>query len=116
SFAELKADKLSTHVEMADHFVDDLVAQAHKLGDAKGKQAADILEHWDRAADASSDGTLLFYRFMQAAGTNFQSIGGYAVRPDDHQPLTTPRGFADPSKAVQLPEPVAGGLEGRQGV
>lgn len=115
SFAELKADKLSTHVEMADHFVDDLVAQARKIGGVKAKQAADILEHWDRAADASSDGTLLFYRFMQAAGTNFQSIGGYAVKPDDHQPLTTPRGFADPSRAVQLLETVAGGLESGYG-
>jgi acyl-homoserine-lactone acylase len=92
SFEALKEDKLSTHVELADHFVDDLVAQARQRGSDRAKQAADILEHWDRAADNASDGTFLFYRFIQRAGANFQAIGGYATPPDDHQPLSTPRG------------------------
>ena len=102
SFDDLKADKLSTRAEMADHFVDDLVAQARKLGGDQVRKAADILEQWDRQAEANSDGTLLFYRFMLDAGSDFRAIGGYAVPPDDRQPLTTPRGFADPVKAVQF--------------
>ena len=115
TFADLKADKLSTRVELADHFVDDLVAQARKLGSARAKQAADILEHWDRQTEAASDGAFLFYRFVQAAGQNFRAIGGYAFAQDDRQPLTTPRGFADPGKAIQALEKVAGQLEAEYG-
>lgn len=111
SFADLKADKLSTRVELADHFVDDLVAHARKLGGERAGRAAAILEKWDRQTETTSDGAFLFYRFIQAAGSGFHSIGGYAVPPDDHQPLTTPRGFGDPSKAVQTLESVAEKLE-----
>src|SRR5260370_288771 len=100
---------------MADHFVDDLVTQARKLGGDRAKQAADVLEHWERQAEATSDGTLLFYRFMESAGANFQAIGGYGVPQDDRQPLTTPRGFADPAKAVRLLDSVAGSLESAYG-
>jgi acyl-homoserine-lactone acylase len=110
SLADLKADKLSTHVETADHFLNDLVALGRKLGTDKAKQAAAILDAWDRAADNNSDGTLLFWRFMQTAGQNFQAIGGYAVPADDHQPLTTPRGFADPARAAALLDKVANGV------
>jgi acyl-homoserine-lactone acylase len=115
SLADLKADKLSTHVETADHFLNDLVALGRKLGTEKAKQAAAILDAWDRAADNNSDGTLLFWRFMQAAGQNFQAIGGYAVPADDHQPLTTPRGFADPARTAALLDTVANGVEREYG-
>ena len=71
--------KLSTRSEIADHFVDDLVAAARQLGSAKAKEAAEILAKWDRQGETTSDGTLLFLRFMQAAGSAFQNIGGYAV-------------------------------------
>jgi acyl-homoserine-lactone acylase len=115
SLADLKADKLSTGVEMADHFVDDLAAQARKLGSERARKAADILEKWDRQAEATSDGTFLFYRFMENAGAGFRSIGGYAVPPDDRQPLATPRGFADPARAVQALDAVAGKIESEYG-
>jgi acyl-homoserine-lactone acylase len=115
TFQDVKAGKLSTHVETADQFVDDLVLAARKLGPDRAKQAADILDKWDRAADAKSDGTLLFYRFLLRAGSNFRSIDGYAVPADDRQPLTTPRGFADPAKAVAALDTVAGQVEKEYG-
>src|SRR5260370_11432566 len=99
TFADLKAGKLATHVETADQFAGDLIAAARKLGTDRDRRAADILEEWDGEAEATSDGTFLFYRFLQLAGANFQSIGGYAVPPDERKPLNTPRGFADPAKA-----------------
>lgn len=111
SLADLKAMKLSTRSEIADHFVDDLVAAARAGGTAKAKQAADILAAWDRQGETTSDGTLLFLRFVQAAGADFQAIGGYAVPPDPRQPLTTPRGFADPAKAAALLDREARRLE-----
>ena len=103
--------KLSTRSEIADHFVDDLVAAARKSGSAKAKEAADILAKWDRQGETTSDGTFLFMRFIQAAGNRFQNISGYGVAADPKQPLTTPRGFADPAKAVALLETEARRLE-----
>jgi acyl-homoserine-lactone acylase len=111
TLADLKAMKLSTRSEVADHFIDDLVAAARKSGTAKAKEAAEILAKWDRQGENNSDGTFLFLRFVQAAGNNFQAIGGYAVPADPKQPLTTPRGFADPAKAVALLDAEARRLE-----
>jgi acyl-homoserine-lactone acylase len=115
TFADVKAGKLSTHVETADQFVDDLVATARQSGTARAKRAADVLEKWDREAEAKSDGMLLFYRFLQAAGNSFQSIGGFAVPTDDRKPLTTPRGFANPAKAMATLDTVAGEVEQEYG-
>ena len=115
TFADVKAGKLSTRVETADQFVDDLVATARKLGTERAKRAADVLEKWDRASEGTSDGTLLFYRFMLEAGQSFRSIGGYAVPLDDRQPLTTPRGFADPAKAAAALDSVAARVEKEYG-
>ena len=115
TLADLKAMKLSTHVELADQFVDDLLEAARRLGTARAKKAADILEAWDRQTETTSDGAFLFYRFVQAAGQEFQDIGGYAVDADPRQPLTTPRGFADPAKAVAALDLEAGHLETEYG-
>ena len=111
TLADLKAMKLSTRSEIADHFVDDLVAAARQLGGAKAKEAAEVLAKWDRQGETTSNGTLLFLRFLQGAGNSFQNIGGYAVAADPRQPLTTPRGFADPAKAAALLESEARRLE-----
>ena len=115
TFADVKAAKLSTRVETADQFVDDLVAAVRRLGDARAKRAADVLEKWDRESEGKSDGMLLFYRFLLAAGSNFQSIGGFAVPTDDRKPLSTPRGFADPAKAAAALDGVAGQVEKEYG-
>ena len=111
TFANVRAGKLSTRVETADQFVDDLVATTRALGTERAKRAADILEKWDREAEGTSDGTLLFYRFMTAAGPSFQAIGGFRVPLDDHRPLETPRGFAEPAKAATLLDSLAGQVE-----
>ena len=115
TFDDVKAGKLSTHVETADQYVDDLVATARKLGTDRAKKAAEVLAKWDRSADNQSDGTLLFYRFLLGAGNAFQTIGGYAVPGDEKRPLDTPRGFADPAKAVKVLDTVAGDLEKEYG-
>jgi acyl-homoserine-lactone acylase len=111
TLADLKAMKLSTRSEIADHFVDDLVAAARREGTTTAKEAAEILATWDRHGENTSDGAFLFLRFVQAAGNNFQNIGGYAVPADPRQPLTTPRGFADPAKAIALLDSEARRLE-----
>jgi acyl-homoserine-lactone acylase len=102
-------------VETADHFADDLIAAARKLGTDRAKKAAEVLAKWDRAADNESDGTLLFYRFLVGAGNNFRNIGGYAIPSDEHKPLDTPRGFADPAKAVKVLDIDAADMETQYG-
>jgi len=115
TFADVKAGKLSTHLETADQFVDDLVALARTRGTERAKRAADVLAKWDRNADNASDGMLLFYKFMLEAHSDFGAIGGFAVPTDDRKPLTTPRGFADPAKAVAALDKVAGEVEQEYG-
>jgi acyl-homoserine-lactone acylase len=115
TFADVKAGKLSTRVETADQFVDDLVATARKTGTERAKRAADVLAKWDRQSENTSDGTLLFYKFMTEAGNSFINIGGFAVPGDDRKPLTTPRGFADAARAAAALDKVAGDLEKEYG-
>ena len=111
TFADVKAGKLSTHVETADQFVDDLVAAARGQGSERAKRAADVLAKWDRDANNDSVGMLLFYKFMLEARADFGGIGGFKVPTDDRQPLTTPRGFANPARAVAALDKVAGEME-----
>ncbi len=115
SLADLKAMKLSTRVELADHFVDDLAAAAQRFGGERARRAAGILRRWDRATDNDSDGALLFHRFLTAAGEQFKEIGGHRVPADPGRPLTTPRGFAAPERAVAALDAAAEDLEREYG-
>src|SRR4029078_5335766 len=60
SFEDVKAGKLDTHVETADQFVDEIVSTARSTGTDRAKKAADVLAAWDRQAENTSVGELLF--------------------------------------------------------
>lgn len=111
TFESIKAWKLSTRVETADQFVDDIVATAKARGTPLARRAADVLASWDRQGEADSDGMLLFFKFMTAAGANFGEIGGFKVPTDDARPLETPRGFKDTVKAMAMLDTVAAQVE-----
>jgi acyl-homoserine-lactone acylase len=115
TFEDVKRGKLSTRVETADQFVDDIVAAAKARGTARARRAADVLAKWDRQAEVTSDGMLLFYKFMTAAGPSFRDIGGFKVPTDDRRPLDTPRGFKDAAKAMAVLDTVAGEVEKEYG-
>jgi len=115
TFEDVKKWKLSTHLETADQFVDEIVATAKAMGTDRARRAADLLAQWDREAEVSSTGTLLFYKFMIAAGNSFDAIGGFKVPTDDRRPLETPRGFKDPVKAMAMLDRVAGDVEKEYG-
>ena len=102
-------------VETADQFVDEIVSTAKAMGTERAKRAADVLATWDRQAEVTSDGTLLFYKFMTAAGQSFAAIGGFKVPTDDRRPLETPRGFKDPARAMAMLDKVAGEVEKEYG-
>lgn len=115
TFDDIKRGKLDTRVETADQFVDDIVSTAKRMGTARAKRAADVLAGWDRLSEADSNGMLLFYKFMMAAGQGFREIGGFKVATDDRRPLETPRGFANPAQAMALLDKVAGEVETEYG-
>jgi acyl-homoserine-lactone acylase len=101
--------KHSTRSELADRILPDLIGAARQYGSDLAKQAAAVLEKWDRNADADSRGAVLFYawatRFM---GPLLGSQAGFAVPYDMKAPLTTPRGLKDPALAArQLDEAAA---------
>lgn len=88
--------KHSTRMLMAEILVKDLIAAARAAGGAAAA-AADVLSAWDMNADATSRGAVLFeawYRRHARSGSVF------ATRWSEAEPLTTPRGLANPDAAV----------------
>src|SRR5262245_37862198 len=75
TFEDIKKWKLSTRVETADQFVDEIVSTAKTMASERARRAADVLANWDREAEVTSDGTLLFYKFMSAASRCRPTIG-----------------------------------------
>lgn len=100
TFDELVAMKQSTRLEMADRFLPELLQAASAATDADVRQAAQVLSVWDRRTDAESRGALLFMawgKLLLAEGDK-----AYAQRWQPDQPYSTPRGLADPTRAVEL--------------
>jgi acyl-homoserine-lactone acylase len=94
--------KHSTRAEMADRILPDLFKAVDESGTPLARQAAEVLKAWDRQAEASSRGAVLFYEWaVQFMGASLGSQAGFAVPYDVKLPLTTPRGLKDPAKAAQ---------------
>jgi acyl-homoserine-lactone acylase len=101
SFEQLLADKLSTHSALADRVLDDLIAAARQSNDQNAKEAADVLQKWDRGFNSDSRGGELFFIWMLqlTKQSNVSDIFKVPFNPQD--PLHTPRGLKDPKRAVQ---------------
>ena len=72
------------------------------------RRAADVLEKWDRNADAGSRGAVLFTmwaREMKLLDGDAQAV--FALPWDEKKPLNTPDGLASPKAAVAALERVA---------
>jgi acyl-homoserine-lactone acylase len=112
TFDELVAYKHSTRMELADRILDELVAAARKQGGANAKRAADVLEKWDRQAQATSRGAVLFTFWVQAWA---QASGGpakmFTVPWRADSALTTPHGLGNPAVAVKALEGAAAQVE-----
>jgi acyl-homoserine-lactone acylase len=108
TYEELLAYKNSTHMELADRVLDDLLRAAKVTSSESTRRAAEILERWDRSADSSSRGAVLFaawwaeYRRRIPGGR-----GPFAVEWSEDAPLTTPHGLADTATAVTALEAAA---------
>ncbi|OGF53857.1 MAG: 7-beta-(4-carbaxybutanamido)cephalosporanic acid acylase [Candidatus Fraserbacteria bacterium RBG_16_55_9] len=108
SFEELIAGKYSTRMELADRILDDLIPAARQYGSDMGKQAADVLEAWDRQANAESRGAVLFLFWMEAMKPVDSFASNFFSTPwDEKNPINTPDGLADAQSAVAALEAAA---------
>jgi acyl-homoserine-lactone acylase len=116
--ADLTLDRLvefqhSTRMELADAILDDLLTAVAQTGDTDAKNAAAVLANWDRQAQATSTGTLLFIFWVQAMESPDleRSYGLFRTPWNPNDPLTMPTGIADPQKAVLALSAAAGRMQ-----
>ena len=108
TYEMLLEKKLSTRMELADRLLPELLDAADRYGTPRAKDAAKVLAGWDRQAEASSTGALLFYTWAQKFTNPAVSINtpasqkNFAVKYDVDHPLTTPNGIKDPRAAAQM--------------
>ncbi|MBD2690482.1 acylase [Anabaena catenula] len=102
SFEEMITYKHSTRMELADRILDDLIPAAQQ-GNELAKQASEVLEKWDRQANANSKGAVLFAAWADKLDFN----QAFSQPWNENQPRTTPDGLANPQEAVELLEKVA---------
>ncbi|MBD1837883.1 acylase [Coleofasciculus sp. FACHB-501] len=98
SFEEMIQYKHSTRMEVADRFLNDLISAARQYGDKLARQAADVLQSWDRNADADSRGAVLFYLWAE----EMEFDDAFSTPWNENSPRTTPSGLADPQSAVKV--------------
>ncbi len=103
NFETMITDKFSSQIELADRMLDDLIPAARQLGGELEHQAADVLEAWDRQANAESRGAALFGLWAQ----QILPSQLFATPWNEDFPLNTPDGLANPTRAVQALQEVA---------
>ncbi|MBE9190329.1 acylase [Gloeocapsopsis crepidinum LEGE 06123] len=103
SFEKMMQYKHSTRMELSDRLIADLISAAREYGNELVRQAADVLESWDRQTEADSKGAVLF-----AAWTNEVKFPEVFATPwHADSPRTTPNGLANPQSAVKALETAA---------
>ncbi|HJR35356.1 MAG TPA: penicillin acylase family protein [Gemmatimonadales bacterium] len=93
--------KHSYRMLLADRVKSDLLAAIRAANDSSLGEAERILRAWDNTAAPDSRGGVLFeawWRRYRPAGTRNEQT--YAVLWSKEEPTTTPRGLADPARAI----------------
>jgi acyl-homoserine-lactone acylase len=105
--------KHSTRAELADRVLDDLLSavQAHSQSE-RVRDAAKVLQGWDRHTDAESRGALLFLYWAQKfMGAAMADQSRFAVPYAMRDPLSTPRGLKNPQEAVTFLDEAAAQMQ-----
>jgi acyl-homoserine-lactone acylase len=100
SFEEMVTYKHSTRMELADRLLDDLIPAAHTYGGETAREAAAVLEKWDRSCDANSRGAVLFFQWAQQMKLFSIRSKAFSIPWDEKKPFGTPDGLADPKSAA----------------
>ena len=95
---------------MADRILEALIAAVGPRSGKLTRQAARVLEDWDRRTEAESRGAVLFAEWVRILGA-----GMFATPWREQEPLTTPRGLANPAAAAAALEAAARNTMGRFG-
>lgn len=111
SFEEMVQYKHSTLMELADRLLDDLIPVARQQGSGLTRRAANVLETWNRKADADSRGAVLFAFWVQQVDLSKL----FAIPWSQESPYSTPDGLADPKGAVAALETAAAKVEAAYG-
>ncbi|MEM1180799.1 MAG: acylase [Acidobacteriota bacterium] len=112
TYEQLLERKHSTEMRAAVRLLDDVKAAVGAHGDAKAREALAVLEAWDRRADASSRGAVLFEEIFRGL-RRAQVL--YAEAWDEENPLKTPDGFKDPARAAEVVSEAAAAVETAHG-
>jgi acyl-homoserine-lactone acylase len=116
SFEELIGMHHDNRMLLADRVLDELIPAARASGRPLALEAADVLERWDRAAEAESRGAMLFMLWAYRMFESIPETGRGFARPwSAGNPIATPDGLADPAAAVAALEAVAGLMKTRMG-
>lgn len=99
TFDEMVTRKMSTRMLLADRVLDDLLPAAKTAGGVAAEAAA-VLEKWDRCADATSRGAVLFEAWYRRAVRSMGAGGVFAKRWSEAEARTTPSGLRDAAAAV----------------
>ncbi|HSK20688.1 MAG TPA: penicillin acylase family protein [Longimicrobiales bacterium] len=94
--------KHSMRMLLADRVKDDLLSAVRSTtpqGDVA--DAAALLEQWDNTASASSRGSVLFETWWDRYVELMRGRDLHAVEWDEAEPVTTPRGLADATRAAE---------------
>jgi acyl-homoserine-lactone acylase len=110
SFDELVGFKLNTEVEAANRFLDDLLLAVTQFPDSAAIKAATVLKAWDKSANATSTGAILFEQWFSKVTPDM-----FAQPWNLTEPVTTPDGLKDPKKAVALLVQAADDVEKKYG-
>jgi len=100
TFDELVDFKMSTRIEMADRLLDDLQKAVDAHGTEKSRRAMEVLNAWDRHANADSKGMAVFYSWAAAFGPWERS--NYATDWSIDDAWHSPDGISDEQRAVQI--------------
>jgi acyl-homoserine-lactone acylase len=90
----------STHMLLADRVLHDLLPVAKASSFENVRAAANTLQGWDRQADSSSKGAVLFTKWWAEYERRRRGQRLFAVPWSEQSPLTTPDGLADTATAV----------------
>src|SRR5688572_5156485 len=100
TFEEFRQYAFSTRMDVADRLLDDLLPRAKAADDTTTRRTAAILEAWDRTADSSSRGGVLFSTWWDEYLRRLRGRPPYAMPWNENAPLTTPDGLSDTVSAV----------------
>ncbi len=97
TFDDLVGYKLNTELETADRYLDSLLKAVADHPDTMALKAAKVLKAWDRHADATSRGTILWIQWCN----DMHPDSVYKNPWELANPATTPNGLKYPEYAVR---------------